>query len=108
MSGFAMIEQTQPHLINNIIVHLPSFFSFPPFLFFLSISGSGCVLSFHMTEPEGHCHHPQDTKHESKPSRSNSNTRQKTKINIDMHIFKKSFFYNQIQYALFVKLFFCN
>lgn len=55
MSGFAVEEQTQPHLINNIIVLLHTAIkTHPPplFLFFLSISGSGSVLSCGMAEPE--------------------------------------------------------
>ena len=56
MSGFAVEEQTQPHLINNIIVLLHTAIKMRAHLLlfpsFLSILGSGSILSCGIAEPE--------------------------------------------------------
>lgn len=89
MSGFAVEEQAQPHLINNIIVllrtammtdRIPQIF-LSSLLFFLSLSifsfilfsGSGSLLSCGMAEPEWHCHHPLKQNMSQKPERWDQN-----------------------------------
>lgn len=73
MSGFAVEEQTQPHLINNIIVLLHTTIKTAPppqitfFFSFFIFQALAAMLSCGTAEPEWHCHHPQKHNMSQKP-----------------------------------------